>query len=275
MSTRSALAGAATTAALVAALGNPGAVDAARDAHDQALGLTLTGFPNWDAADLPGDVVGAIALRLALVLVLVALLCALAGRSRGAALVGGWGALVVAAGTSGAVTYVYQVAVVLDGHTFSSTYLDGLVLAANAGASFGLWTGWLVGLVLALVAQPTPVPRDLATPTTARWPTPAPERRITEPPPPWWAPSHGGADASVRPGPTAFPPGGFVPAPPASASPGAGAELATTSGDPHPSDPDATQAVGHPPQAERADPDVTTTMPETTDRTMPMRRKPD
>lgn len=283
MSMRSALAGAASTTALLAALGNPAAVDAARDADNQALATTLTGFADWDVADLPGEVVGGVVLRLALALVLVALLCALAGRSRsrGAAFIGGWGALVVATGAAGAAGYVYQVAVVLDGRTLSSTYLDGLVQAVNSGASFGLWTGWLVGLVTALATRQAAAmtPAHVAAP---RVPSPSPEPHITEPPPPWWAPTQAGnGDATVRPGPTVFPPGGMprpvpgtgpvtpAPQPAATASqpaparppapttgpggPGASHEMTTVSGDPHPSDPDATQPVGIPP----ADDDAT------------------
>jgi len=308
MSTRSALAGAATTAVLVAALGNPRAVEAGLDADHPALGLTLTGFPGWDVADLPGDVVGGVVLRLAVALVLVAVLSALAGRSRsrGAAFIGGWGALVVAAGVAGAVAYVYQVAVVLDGQTFGSTYLDGLVLAVNSGAVFGLWTGWLVGLVVALATEPAPV----VTPAPAHaTPSPAPPgltaRRITEPPPPWWAPTQAG-EGVIRPGPTVFPPGGMPPAVPGARpvapagpsptgavsqpkNPDATHEMTTASGDPHPSDPDATPPVGIPPRDGGAteaggtpatdddpDPDATTaTRPEDSDPTMPMPRKPD
>ena len=316
MSTRTALAGAGTTVALLVALGNPAVVDAARDADEPALAFSFTAFPNWDTpAGVPGDVVGGIVLRLALAVVLVGLLCALVGRSRsrGAAFVGGWGALVVAAGIAGAVFYVYQVAVVFDGNSFGATYLDGLVQTVNAGAAFGLWTGWLVGLVVALATRPAPVPVPAPGPMHAAAPWRAahpPDRRITEPPPPWWAPTQTGGDHStVRPGPTVFPPGGMPPVtagaepvapapPPASApapaapapptpppatpvNPDATREMTTASGDPHPSDPDATQPVGMPPvhdddNAEPSDPDATTTMPaEGSDSTARMPRKPD
>lgn len=329
MSLRTALAGATTTTLLVAALGNSGVVDAARDADSRALALTVTGFANWDVANAPGDVVAGVLLRLGVVVVVVALLCALAGtaRARGAAFIGGWGALVVAGAAAGAVEYVYRVAVVFDGQSFGNTYADGLVIAVNAGAAFGLWTGWLMGLAVALFTQPAgarqPVPAGAAPP----WAAAAPAHRIAEPPPPWWAPTQAGsADATVRPGPTAFPPGGVVPpaaqapivpgpstppvapgapqsavpaasatpeapltpeapapreapTPPAPAppapSPGATHEMTTASGDPHPSDPDATQAVGLTPQDQAADADATTSMPESTDRTIPMPRKPD
>jgi hypothetical protein len=306
MSTRSALAGAGTTAVLVAALGNPGVVDAALDADEPALAFTLTGFPNWDVPDgATGEVVGGVVLRLVLATVLVGLLCALVGRSRsrGAAFVGGWGALVIAAGIAGATSYVYQVAVVLDGNSFGPTYLDGLVQTVNAGAAFGLWTGWLVGAVVALATRPAPVPVPGAMPAAAPWPVaPPPERRITEPPPPWWAPTQASSgDTAVRPGPTVFPPGGMPPVTPGAApvapapapapgpapaasstrpaNPDATREMTTASGDPHPSDPDATHAVGLPRVDEdaddHADPDATATMPESTDSTTEMPRKTD
>ena len=136
MSLRSALAGAATTAVVAAALGNPAAVDAARDADQQQLAATVVGFANWDVADAPGEVVGLVALRLGVLIVLAGLLCALVGRSRSraAALLGAWGAVAVAAAVAGAASYVYQVSVVLDGNAPAPTYGDGLVQAVNAGA---------------------------------------------------------------------------------------------------------------------------------------------
>jgi hypothetical protein len=58
-----------------------------------------------------------------------------------------------------------------------------------------------------------------------------------------------GDGAPVRPGPSVFPPGGLR-----SATSEATYDMATASGDPHPSDPDATHAVGMP----RPDSDGTT-----------------
>lgn len=269
MATRSALVGAATAAVVVAALGNPAAVSAARDLDDRALGATLTGFARWDVADQPGDVVASVAVRLGATLVMVALLCALAGRagSRPAALLGGWGAAVVAAAVGGALAYVYQVVVVLDGRTLDTTYLDGLVLATNAGAAFGAWTGWLVGGAVALTAPPATAAvgaqafGDVGHHRAAATATTTAPGRIAEPPPPWWAPTRDAGDHIV-PGPTAFPPGGLGHLPgeppvapwrgdePGRAAPGPGAtvELTTASGDPHPSDPDGTRPAGLPPQ---------------------------
>jgi hypothetical protein len=245
MSTPTALAGAATTVVLVGALGNPGAVDAAQDADERALGLVLTRFVSWDVADLPGDAVGGVVLRLGSTIALVALLSGLAGRSRSraAAFIGGWGALAVA--------------VVLDGRTLSTSYLDGLVQAVDVGASFGVWTGWLVGLAVALATR-----RAVRSATAARGAGPRstethPGRRLAEPPLPWWAPTPAG-DGEVRPGPTVFLPGGApaaaggqgptgaVPASPVArpVQSTVAHEMTTVSGDPHPSDPDATQPVG-------------------------------
>ncbi|HET9611926.1 MAG TPA: hypothetical protein VFP06_20090 [Acidimicrobiales bacterium] len=315
MATRSALAGAATAAVVVAAIGNPAAVSAARDLDDRALGATLTGFAGWDVADQPADVVAPVAVRLGTTLVMVALLCALAGRAgaRPAALLGGWGATVVAAAAGGAVAYVYQVVVVLDGRTLDATYLDGLVLAANAGAAFGTWTGWLVGGAVALTARPAiaavgadalgDVAHHRAAPTAT---TTAPGQ-IAEPPPPWWAPTRGAGDHIV-PGPTAFPPGGLGHHSGESAvtpwagvdrerpAPGATVEMTTASGDPHPSDPDGTRPAGLPPQPaagtgagatgitppggdqDAEDADATTALPPeagAADRTLPTPRPPD
>jgi hypothetical protein len=311
MAMRCALAGAVTTVAVVAALGNPSAVDAAREVDHTTLGRTLAEFANWDVADLPGDAVGAVALRLGLTLLLVALLCGLTGRSRSraAALVGGWGALVVAAAVAGAVTYAYQVAVILDGQTLDPSYLGGMVRAANDGAVFGLWTGWLVGLAVALAVETEPAVAHRHVVHAPARGAPSPGRVITEPPPPWWAPAqvddHG---AVVQPGPTVFPPGGLPGSPVVAgldtpyatpdATPGAtlplapaagGArrpasdatrEMTTASGDPHPSDPDATQAVAMPTADgySRAETDLDATATLDTngaDRTIPMRRHAD
>ena len=309
MSLRTALAGAATTAIVVAALGNPAVVEAARDSSQQAIASTLSGFVNWDVADASGEVVGLVALRLGVLIVMSGLLCALVGRSRSrlAAFLGAWGAVGVAAAMAGSASYVYQVPVVLDGNSGAPTYFDGLVLAVNGGAAFGLWAGWVVAFVVALVTRTAAVVAPDGPYATAPAPGPAATAaRISEPPPPWWAPTHA-ADAGVRPGPTAFPPGGLagpvvaggdepITPYPASAPARAGTpqDMTTASGDPHPSDPDATRPVGLPPDPEsdedpRAappvttdpatmDPDATTTMapdPAGGDQTAQMPRRPE
>ena len=310
MSLRTALAGATTTAIVVAALGNPAVVDAARDSDQQVIASTLAGFVNWDVADAPGEVVGLVALRLGVLIVMAGLLCALVGRSRSrlAAFLGAWGAVGVAAAMAGGASYVYQVPVVLDGNAGAPTYFDGLVLAVNGGAAFGLWAGWLVALVVALVTRPAAA--VVVAPDGPYATAPAPGQagtaaRISEPPPPWWAPTHA-ADTGVRPGPTAFPPGGLAapvvaggddriaPYPASGQVPtGTPQDMTTASGDPHPSDPDATRPVGLPPDPEAdahpqappvtpdpatTDPDATTTMapdPAGGDQTAQMPRRPE
>src|ERR687894_870282 len=214
MSTRSARAGAFTAAALVAALGSPAAVEAGRDAESRTLGLTLTAFADWDVAGLPGEVVGGVALRLVVALVLVTLLCALAGRSRsrGAAFLAAWGALVVAAAVAAAAASAYEAGVVLDRRMSGPSFVDRIIGSANDAAAFGLWTGWLVGVAVAVATRPARatagapehVPQATTIPTSS-----APSRRIAEPPPPWWAPTRSGdSGGALRPGPSVFLPGG-------------------------------------------------------------------
>lgn len=240
MSLRSALAGAATAAVLVGVLGSPWAAETARDADDQALATTLTALPGWDVGDQPGEVVRGVALRLGVLLVVVTLLCGLAGRSwsRVAAFLGGWAALVVAGGVAAAGFYAYQVAVVLDGHTLAPTYLDGLVDGTNTGASFGLWTGWLVGLVVAATAV-----RSGAAVAWGDGRTAAPV--VPEAPPPWWASTATPEiePGPIRPGPSVFLPGG-VQAPTASGP--AGPEVTRPMAGPYPAgtDPAATWLAG-------------------------------
>jgi hypothetical protein len=268
MSTPSALAGAFTTAALIAALGSPAAVEAAREAESRAVGRTLTGFADWDVGDLPGEAVRVVVLRLALTLLVVALLCGLAGRSRsrGAAFLAGWGAVVVATAVGGAAAYAYEATVVLDGRTYGPTFADRIAVSTNAAAAFGLWTGWIVGAVVAVATRPAPTAAGAtaAVGAGARGAATAPARRIAEPPPPWWAPTRSGhGDGAVRPGPTVFLPGGahaaaaapHEPVAPRTATPPpvvpeATYEMTTVSGDPHPSDPDATHPVGMPPSGD-------------------------
>jgi hypothetical protein len=282
MSTRSALAGAAATAVLVGVLGSPAAQDAASDADAPLLTRTVTALPAWEVPDgAPGRLVWGIVLRLAVLLLVALGLCAVAGRSarRGPAFLAGWGALVVAAGLAGAVGYVYGVAVVIDGADLGDVTGDGVVGAVNAGVTFAAWTGWLVGLAVALATRTEPAD-VFAVDHTAEYAAAGAEGRITDPPPPWWAPTAttGEGGATVRPGPSVFPAGGMPPvvagvesgeplhvAPPTPApppDPNATREMTTASGDPHPSDPD-TPAVGIPAR-EDPDPDATTTIPEPT-----------
>ncbi len=267
MSTRAALAGAVTTAVTVAALGSPAAVEAGRDADSATVGHTLTAFADWDVGGLPADAVVGVAVRLGVALVLVTSLSAVAGRarSRGAAFVAGWGAVVLATAVAGAAAYVYEVNRVLDGTTFDATLADRIATAINDAAAFGLWTGWIVGLAVALAT------RSAATATGAQEAGPGAAtttRRFADPPPPWWAPTPAGArEGGLRPGPTVFLPGGSQAveadrgigtaatdrrAPPP-VVPEATYEMTTVSGDPHPSDPDATHAIGLPRDTRAAD----------------------
>jgi hypothetical protein len=250
MSVRTALVGAATTVVLVAGLGSPPVQDAARESDASVLLRTVAVVPTWDVADAPGDVIGGVAIRLGTLVVLAGLLAGLAGRrgARGPALLAGWGALVVAAAVANVAAYVYTAAVVLDGDV-PGRYVDNLVVAANTGAAFALWTGWLVGLTVALA---TPGYRPTA--QTEGW-MPVPQPRISDPPPPWWAPTTTtgpGGQTLVRSGPSVFEPVGGPPRE-AMRPVVAGIDdpdthmMTTLSGDPHPSDPDATQAVGMPP----------------------------
>lgn len=231
MSTRSALAGLGTTAILVAILGSPPVQDSARDASETILAATVTGLPSWDVFDgVTGDLAWSVVIRLAVLLVVVTALCGVAGRSRSraAGLLAGWGAAVVAAAAANGVAYVYLVPVVFDGR-HPGTYLDGLVSSLNAGAGFGLWAGWVVGLAVALATRPAPVAVDeafaAAVPAAAADLDPAAGRRVADPPPPWWAPTGTGSSIFEH----AMPPV-------ATAGPDIYV-MATASGDPHPSDP--------------------------------------
>jgi hypothetical protein len=260
MSARPIVAGVAATVVVAAALGSPAAQDAAREADNAVLARTLTAFPSWDVGGGPGDLVWSVVIRLAVLVVISAALCVPAGRSggRSAALLAGWAAAVVAAAVAGTVAYAFLEATVFADAELRNTYLDRLVGAANDGAAYGLWTGWLVGVAVA-VAVATHRP-----PAAARLPGGEPtaaataeHARVSDPPPPWWAPTTALGDdgaATVHPGPSAFPPGGM---PPVVAGVGDGDTyvMSTVSGDPHPSDPDATQAVGLEPPPPTPEPD--------------------
>lgn len=253
MSARSLVAGVATTAVLAAALGSPAAQDAARDAENGVFAQTVSAFPSWDVGGAPADLVWSVVIRLAVLVVVTGLLCAVAGRSghRGAAFLAGWAAAVVGAALAGAVAFAYlDLTVFTDAH-LTGTYLDRLVGAANDGVAYGLWTGWLVGVAMALVMRPAravaPARADQEAPVGLGIPGEA--GHISEPPPPWWAPTAAigeGGRATIRPGPSVFPPGGMPPVV-AGLDDGDTGIMTTASGDPHPSDPEATQAVGLPP----------------------------
>jgi hypothetical protein len=222
MSVRTAVAGTATVVAVVGVLGSPAVVDgvhelAARHASP-ITAATFTGFPSWDVFDdgTPGEAIWGIVLKLAVLLAAAAVLATLAGRaSRRSAFLAGWASLIVAAGVAGAVHYAYQYAVVLDGqNALPASYLDNLLSSANAGAAFGLWTGWIVGAAVAATVRVRPARRSVAVATgpIAR----APGGEPITPPAPWWA-----ADAAPW-SPVRYDPASVFPVPvdPAAASSG-------------------------------------------------------
>jgi hypothetical protein len=266
MSMRAALAGGVMTVALVAALGNPAAQDAAAEDGASTLLRTVTGVPSWEVpGGAEGDVVGGVVLRLAVLAVLAVGLSAVAGRARarGPAFLAGWGGFVVAGAAAAATAYTWTVAVVLPGGALGDVEQDGLVAAADAGAGFGLWTGWLVGLAVAVATRPER--SDPFDELAARTPR---RDRITGPPEPWWAPT-AAVDAdgrtAMRPGPTVFPPGGM---PPVVAGADRTARVPTRADEtaPVPAGADETTPVpapsGQPPTD--PDPDATSVMPEAT-----------
>jgi hypothetical protein len=259
MSTRSALAGGAVTVAIVAALGNPAAQDAAAEEGASVLLRTVVGVPGWDVPDgAGGDVVGGVVLRLAVLIVLAAALCAAAGRARarGPALLAGWGALVVAGAVAAAVAYAYAVTVILPGGTFGDLDGDGLVAAANDGAAFGLWAGWLVGLAVAVATRP-----ERAEVFDEPAAVSAHAGRITDPPAPWWAPTSTvdeNGRTTTRPGPTVFPPGGMPPVV-------AGVDDPPN---PRPATAPATASAPGPHPEPEPDPDATAVIPDASDTTL-------
>jgi hypothetical protein len=200
MSARFAVAGTATVGVLVGVLGSPAVVDAAQDLAERhripVTTATFTDIPNWDVFDsgTSAAAVWGVVLKLAVLFVVVGLLAALAGRtSHGAAFLAGWGSLVVAAGMAGAVDYAYRDAVVgSPQNPFGASYFDNLLSATNVGAGFGLWTGWLVGVAVAVAASFRTRPVLAPGVATATGPiTRSPGRAPITPPAPWWA-----ADAS-------------------------------------------------------------------------------
>jgi hypothetical protein len=245
--------------AIVAALGNPAAQDAAAEEGASVLLRSVAGVPSWDVPDGAGaDVVGGVVLRLAVLIVLAAALCALAGRARarGPGLLAGWGALVVAGAMAAMVAYVYAVTVTLPGGAFGDLDGDGLVAAANDGAAFGLWAGWLVGLAVAIAIRPVGA-EEFDEPAAVR--TYA-GRGITDPPAPWWAPTSTvdeNGKTTTRPGPTVFPPGGMPPVV-------AGVEDTPI---PQPVAASATTPASEPDAGPEPDPDATSVIPDASDPT--------
>ncbi|TDD71944.1 hypothetical protein E1262_04240 [Jiangella aurantiaca] len=145
----------ATTAAgviaalvLVLVFGSPPYGDWARD-NANGTGaldwfLTLLTWPSWDFdADLPVRDIVAIALRAILVIVLTAVFLALLTgprlsreRSGAAQLLTGWSAYIFAGAGAGLLAAIFM----------SDPSTLGAFQAAAAGAAYGLFTGWVVGL---------------------------------------------------------------------------------------------------------------------------------
>jgi hypothetical protein len=177
-----------TTALLVALLGNQRMLDVADEAGPAARPLleALTTAPAWAASRLPDGAGPAVAAKLATLLLVVAGLVRLASgvRSRVAGWLAGWGALAVA---SALAQLVYVVLANLDREAGGTA--AAAVAAMNDGAVFGLYAGWLVGLVVAVTVEvrdvadaatsPPPVP-------VASWP-PKPSIGTNRPNPAWQA----------------------------------------------------------------------------------------
>jgi hypothetical protein len=152
-----------------------------------------------------------VVVKLAVLLTAVAVLTALVGRgSRRSAFLAGWASLVVAGALAGAVDFAYRDAVLGPlPNPFDTSYFDGLVAAANNGAAFGLWTGWLVGAAVAVTVRVplrAALPAGVATGPIARSPGGGLLTPPVTPPAPWWA-----ADASPL-SPVQYNPGSVFPA---------------------------------------------------------------
>jgi hypothetical protein len=144
------------TALLVGGFGSPAANEAAGDSgfDVKPVATAVTAFPQWstDAFGGDSDMVGPIVLKVVLLLACVFLCAGLAGRvgPSMASFLGGWGALMVSAALAAAVFNVVS-QLVIDKE--SSHVLGHTLVAANGGALFGLYTGWLVGAAVAIAAR--------------------------------------------------------------------------------------------------------------------------
>jgi hypothetical protein len=154
--------------------------------------------------------VGPIVLKVVLLLACVFLCAGLAGRvgPSMASFLGGWGALVVSAALAGAVFNLVTQLVVTKEH---DRLLGTTLLSTNAGALFGLYTGWLVGASVAIAARnarleprwvppvPGPVPSDGQAP---EYPPALPPGPPVVPNLPGWpvAPAGTAVTAAVDPG---------------------------------------------------------------------------
>jgi len=159
---RSGWAALVATVLLVAGLGSEPMFDAAADADRQVAPLlrSLSAFPTWSAGSLglDSDIYAAIAAKILVLLVLVFVLGRAAGHvgASFAAFLAGWGTLMIAAAVAGVAYVLVADMVVLDGQLADSQGGAGAVVVdgLNGGVVFGLYTGWLVGVVVVMTARP-------------------------------------------------------------------------------------------------------------------------
>lgn len=155
----------ATTAGLVGVLGSEELLDQTDQADPslQPLLVALTGLPAWATTRLPSDLEWALAAKMATLLLAVAVLARVvaAAQSRMAAFMAGWGTLVLSGALAGLVFLQVGEVVSVTAGAPGGVQPGGLAAAVdalNGGAVFGLYTGWLVGLVVALTIAPSAQP---------------------------------------------------------------------------------------------------------------------
>jgi hypothetical protein len=181
---RSGWAALVVTVLLVAGLGSEAAFDAALDADRQVTPLlqALTTFPAWSASALGAgsDMYGPIAVKVLVLLLVVFVLGRAAGHvgTSFAAFLAGWGALMIAAALAGVAFAISADTLVLDGALADAKGGAGAVVAEglNNGVVFGLYTGWLVGLVVVISARPGGLQE------TGGWRASPPSRTLPVPP---------------------------------------------------------------------------------------------
>ncbi|HEV7761899.1 MAG TPA: hypothetical protein VGO78_22985, partial [Acidimicrobiales bacterium] len=142
----------------------------------------LTTFPAWSTSALnaSSDMYGPIAIKVVVLLLVVFVLGRAAGHvgTSFAAFLAGWGALMIAAAVAGVAFAISADTLVLDGALADANGGAGAVVVEglNNGVTFGLYTGWLVGLVVLLTARPGGL-QD-----TAAWRASPPSRTLPVPP---------------------------------------------------------------------------------------------
>lgn len=172
------------TALMVGALGSEPLVDQVSevDAQLQPLLGSLTAFPSWSPDSFGGgsDIVGPIVAKVVVLLVVVFIGGGLASQGGStASFLAGWGALMVAAALSGGVFLAAADAFAFDG-TLADSAGGAVPLVTggiNDGVQFGLYTGWLVGLGVALMSRDVRI--------EPRW-----EEPVTDPSAPGSAPGY-------------------------------------------------------------------------------------